>query len=437
MELYGHDTYLPTDYTYDNPALMSFANSTNRTIPDLPSSQRYFWLRDNGILDEYHRWVEAQVHRMARETADKVHAINPDLALGILFFEDAWFYWQILDAFMTPDAPVTGWNEQSYPGFRLGGTEGIDVYQQMWTDHGLNGKFIPGLAALKPWDLFTHTEACLRQNEVLWIYLGNPYPSEYDPGYEVIFGAIESYFYFNRSDLNPIPLAFLNPGIEARAYGGPDDIASLFLTPYRRKEKGAQPVEVVKNFTITTDSEQIYMGTNLTKKVIPPNTVLSVDDIPCVLYGLSPSDLPAMESLAMIEEIGSLLDYSSILGLGDLSPVEVKFTSASELYRTGSYFEARGILLNARKQAYSMLTDEVRPMVERGLKDPRNSEIPLNLLRGLSNADLAFRDGKMVHGETYLFSALRDWTATVHEPLLAFFMSCLMAIAVDSRRSNL
>jgi hypothetical protein len=306
----------------------------------------------------------------------------------------------------------------------------------MWADHGLNGKFIPGLAALKPWDLFTHTEACLRQNEVLWIYLGNPYPSEYDPGYEIIFGAIESYFYFNRSNLNPIPLTFLNPGIEARAYRGPDDIASLFLTPYRRKEKGAQPVEVVKNFTLITEAELVYMGTNLTRKVIPPNTVLSVDDIPCVLYGLSPSGLLAMESLAMIEEIQSLLDYASMLGLGDLTSVEMEFISASELFRTGSYADARDILLNARQQTYSMLTDELRPMVEKGLKDPRNSEIPLNLLRGLSNADLAFRDGKMVHGETYLFSALRDWTATVHESILALFLSCLMAIVIGRWRSS-
>jgi hypothetical protein len=337
---------------------------------------------------------------------------------------------------MTPDAPVTGWNEQSYPGFRLGGTEGIDVYQQMWADHGLNGKFIPGLAALKPWELLTHTEACLRQNEVLWIYLGNPYPSEYDPGYEIIFGAIESYFYFNRSDLNPIPLSFLNPGIEVRAYMGPDDIASLFLTPYRKKEKGAQPVEVVKNFTLTTDSELVYMGTNLTKKVIPPNTVLSVDDIPCLLYGLSPSDLPSMESLAMIEEIRSLLEYASILGLGDFPSVEVEYKSAYELHRTGSYDEARSILLNVRQRAYSMLTDELRPMIEKGIGDPRNSEIPLNLLRSLSNAELAFRDGRIVHGETYLFSALRDWSSTIDEPALALLLSCLLAIAVGRSKSS-
>jgi len=435
MELYGHDTYVPVDYTYDNPSLSAFANSTNITIPDMNSGQRYFWLQDRGLLDQYHRWLEDGVYEMAKATADKVHAINPDFALGILYFEDAWFYWQILDAFMTPDAPVTGWNEQSYPGFRLGGTEGIDVYQQMWEDHGLNGKFIPALAALKPWDLLTHTEACLRQNEVLWIYLGNAYPSEYDPGYEVILGAIERYLYFNLSDLNPTPIFFLTPGVEARPYAGPGNLTSVFLTPYRVKEKGSQPVEVVKDFTMRTSSDMLYLGVNLTEKVIPANSTLTILDIPCLLYGLGAGDLRATEHLAMVEEVQSLLEYCELLGLGPMPEVESDLISAITASGAGSYQDAIEILIDARDRAYAQVMDELGPMIQEGLGNPRSSEIPLNLLRVLSNAEQAFEDGKVVHGETYLFSALRDWSITVpeHIPVLAIFTLIPPALIVRAR----
>ncbi len=76
----------------------------------------------------------------------------------------------------------------------------------MWKDNGLNGKFLPGLGSIKVWGVLTHTEAMLRQNEAMWLHFGNRYPQHRDLGYELIFKTIEHYFYFNRSDGEPVPI---------------------------------------------------------------------------------------------------------------------------------------------------------------------------------------------------------------------------------------
>jgi hypothetical protein len=222
--------------------------------------------------------------------------------------------------------------------------------------------------------------------------------------------------------------------LEARPYVGPGNLTSVFLTPYRVKEKGAQPVEVVKDFTMLTSSDMLYMGMNLTEKVIPANSTLRTPDIPCLLYGLGPGDLRATEYLAMVEEVQCLLEYCRWLDLGPMPEIESDLNSAMTAKAAGSYQDAIEILLDARDRAYAHVIDELGPMIQEGLENPRNSEIPLNLLRGLSNAELAFKDGKVVHGETYLFSSLRDWSATVPEPnIISLALSTLIPLALVSR----
>lgn len=417
MELYGHDAFLPIHYSYDDASLGAFAEDTNATIPFLPTTRRYAWLRDEGILEEYHAWFEARAFQMASSTAEKVHAINPELALGILFFEDAWFYWTILDAFMTPEAPVSGWNEQSYTGFRLGGDEGIDVYRELWGDHGLNGKFLPGLAALDPWELLTHTEACLRYSGALWIYLGNPYPEAYDLPYEIIFKAIENHFFFNQSAMDPVPLFHLDPGIEARGYLAPDGTASLFLTPYRRKEKGTVPIDVVRGFQIVTESDRLtYLGQNLTWKELQASGLhLLPGDIPCIISGLAVDDLVRTEISAMLDELDCLLAYCGQIGFVDLSATAEELEEARSLYLAGRYSESKATLLETRADAYSRITANLWPLVDEGLASPRDSSIALNILRQFSNARGAFNEGQSPKGEAYLYSGLREWSLSVPE----------------------
>jgi hypothetical protein len=438
MELYGHDTYKPTYYSFDKPAMRAFANETDRTIPDLPTSERYSWLRGSGLLDEYQAWMSRKAYDMAKRTADRVHSINPNLSLGILYFEDCWYYWAILDAFMTPQAPVTGWNEQSYPGFRLGGDEGIDVYQEMWEDHGLNGRFLPGLASVLPWDVLTHTEMMLRQNGALWLYFGNRYPVERDPAYEAAFKAVEHLFYFNRSYLDPVPLFYLHPGVEARAYRGPDDKATLFLTPFRVKEKGSVPIDVVTDFTILTDSQDlIYIGENLTRKHLANDAdrgSLSRDDIPCIISNLAHDDLTRTENLAIIRELENLVSYNRKLDLLDLSGIPERLRAAKDAGEKGQLGLANDILLAAREEAYLEILEEVKPIIERGLKNPRNTTIPLNLLRILSNGERAFRDELPIVGQTHLYSGLGLWASSVAEGIgpLALILALAASLLLKS-----
>ena len=137
----------------------------------------------------------------------------------------------------------------------------------------------------------------------------------------------------------------------------------------------------------------------------------------------------------MVEEVQSLLEYCELLGLGPMPEVESDLISAITASGAGSYQDAIEILIDARDRAYAQVRDELGPMIQEGLGNPRSSEIPLNLLRVLSNAEQAFEDGKVVHGETYLFSALRDWSITVpeHIPVLAIFTLIPPALIVRAR----
>ena len=114
FEMYIAEKFESTYYSFDEATMQAFTNTSGNVIPDLQASQRYSWLEDNGLLEDFMKWQEEAVFRLAKKTEEKVHAINPSLSLGILGFADSWRYWAILRAFSTLQAPVTAWTEGTY-----------------------------------------------------------------------------------------------------------------------------------------------------------------------------------------------------------------------------------------------------------------------------------------------------------------------------------
>ncbi len=436
MELYYDDDFDPPDYSFDEAALQAFGEETNRTIPSLSPKQRRSWLVSLGLLDDYLEWQENKAYALARAVGEQVHSINPNLSLGLLCFEDAWFHWKILEGFNCSTAPVTGWNEQTYGGYKLGGSEGVDTYQRLWAEHGLNGKFLPGIAGPPTWfDRLTAIEAAIRHNGAVWSYPG-VYGHHQADDFRKTHIFIRSHLFFNSTRASPLPEFDLHPGVNARPYLGPNGTVSLYLNPYG---SGSRPP---MNFTVLTDSpELVWAGYNLTTKTLRmPNPTLTPSDFPCIIAGLRSEDLLPTEVWALIRELSVLLQVYRSAGLVPPSDAQQALASAEQEYREGMYEEARSRLLGGRGQTYAYSLDALWPRIQEGLANPRESPIPLSALRNIVKAKTFFETGDDRRAEMLMLQGLMAMSASVAEGrylipllLLVFAHICRQASFPDRR----
>jgi hypothetical protein len=173
------------------------------------------------------------------------------------------------------------------------------------------------------------------------------------------------------------------PGAGALPFGGVDDKVSLLL--YTLDES------VPLGFDIITDSEEIiYVGENLTKKKIQldsPNLSLRADDLPCFLYGLMEEDLAPTWAWSLINEVRSLLDIYNASGLGRPEYADELLNQALLDFAEGRYEEAALAMLGRRNETYIYAFDAVRPLVEAGFENPKESPYPIDILRELYLAE--------------------------------------------------
>ena len=426
IELYNHGAFSPTDYSYDEAALQEFARDARVIVPALPPRSRYGWLRDNGLLGAFQEWEADKVCRMARGTLEKVQAINPDFRLGILYFEErSWWHWALVKGFGSEESPTSAWSEKTYAGFRHGPGDSDETYLEMWADHGIHGQFLPGIAAIQPWKQYAAIEQALRHIGHLWLYQRH-YPPEMGPEFDRTFSFVNRYILWNGTGINPLPTFKLHPGIDASPHMGPDGLVSCFFDTYVWK---APPPS---SFQIITDAEEIEYsgGFNYTTKTLAgPNPTLKPGDFPCIIYGITRRDLERTETFAVIREVEELLTYHHHLGLGELEAVAGLIAEARADLDAGRLTDARAKAYQARSSAYGGIQGQVWPLVDQAQSNPRESSIPLRLLSVFSNARSMISGEDAAKGESYFYSAMRDWAVSVPEHPW-FPASCLMAAAV-------
>jgi hypothetical protein len=372
MELYYHEVFKPPDYSFDEAALEAFGIYANRTVPSLAPRQRRIWLDNQGLLADYLEWQEGRAYSLAKGVAEKVHGINPNLSLGLLYFEDAWFHWKVLEGFNSSTAPVTGWNEQTYGGYKLGGSEGVDTYQRRWAERGLYGKFLPGIAGPPTWfDRVEAIEAAIRHNGAVWSYPG-VYGHHQADDFRQAHLFIYSYLFFNSTSPTPLPEFDLHPGVNARPYLGPNETVSVYLNPYGSRKRPPM------NLTILTDSgKPIWAGHNLTTiSLRTPNPTLTPSDFPCIVSGLRLGDLLRTEVWALLEESRKLLGLYQRAGIPPPFDTQQALAFAEEQYQKGMYEEARSRLLEVRNQTYDHGMEARWPSVQEGLANPRHPPTP-------------------------------------------------------------
>ena len=424
MEDYMREEFTYWDYTFDEAAIQKFANVTGNTIPSLPPSERWNWLNSHGLLEDFQLWQEETVTSFARRTEERIHAINPDLNLGILAFEDdSWFQLSILRGFSTEQRPVTAWHEDTYSGYKK---NKVERNHEVFAEMGINGKILPGLWTLwiPPYELLDQMEYATRHNGAFWIYQRATYPwflgSEED--YITIFGLLNSQIFFNGSTPNPLPPFRIYPGIEVRPNLGPDGVSAVLNPGVNTSSGEPLPPKLGLAFSDVELAPDIdgfnYIGRNVSIKHLK-NPVLRLEDLPCLIWGLDEQDLVATEIWAMVRELEDLLTFYDALGLTELASIHEALNVSLQDFEARKFDDARSKLNTGTEEAYGLVMEEVWPFVEAGFADPRNSTIPMVLLNKIYTAKRKFADGEVMEGRMYLLKALKDWGEIKEPPILS------------------
>jgi hypothetical protein len=427
FELYlAEDGWETDSYSYDAPALRDYARARGVQIPELSADQRYGWLRSSGLLGDFMDWQEEVAYEMARETKEKVHGINPNLSLGILGFSDSWRYWATLKGF-SGDLPITLWTEDTYGGYE---EERVEYLRNRTRMMGLNCRVLPGLytVALSPWRMIEDMERATRHNGAFWIYQhdGDQYHLADEWTYSRAYEIFNRFIFFNRSRAEPLPSFYLHPGVVARPYVGPDGI-SVLLEP----EPGLDPGDEV---VLITDADHLdYVSTNLSLRELSSNE-LSARNLPCIVHGLHHGDLPAIEAWSLLRELSSLLDAYDGLGLSEMGDLDSMLEHALSDFEAGRYGEVQGTLAPVSDRGYHQILDVVYPLVQEAMRNPRESDIPLESMREVSYASDLYQDGRIAKGNTHLIRGLSYWSQAVSEDGAWVFLISLLALILLRHR---
>ena len=134
-----------------------------------PRAERYEWLKDNGLLDDYFDIQEELVAGLGRRFRQEIDKINPKLVLGFLPYEANWHSHGWARGLSSPGRPVLICSEAEYsPGFtprtlsRIANLRARKIPCRYW----------PGLmiGAFSPKQLAYQARRCLQAADGYWMF---------------------------------------------------------------------------------------------------------------------------------------------------------------------------------------------------------------------------------------------------------------------------
>ena len=238
-----------------------------------------------------------------------------------------------------------------------------------------------------------------------------------------MYDLLDQYVFFGRRNAYSLPEIQLLLGAKGYPHISPNGTVSLSIFTYEQ-DKPQEKELVPFGFTIKMNAKTLtYIGENLTKKTVrEPDPFLSPSDLPCIIYGLSPDHLVSTESVSLYPELVSLLQLYQAAGIGQPAYAESLLQTASQYIDSSRYAEARELLLSRRNDTYSYALDATQSLVPEGFEHPRESRIPLSILRSLSQAESLFSHGNPRMGEVALIRG-SEQVAEVGESFLPLVLS--------------
>ena len=149
---------------------------------------RYQWLADNGLLEDYFAIAAQQVADIARRFRREIDAINPDFQLGLLPYEANWFYDGWIRGLVSERAPVLVCSEEEYAS---GLTTTAFARTARLEKMGINFRYVPGLLIgnFSPKQLGIQARRCLEATNGYWLFttysLWQPQPEKLWGAYQI------------------------------------------------------------------------------------------------------------------------------------------------------------------------------------------------------------------------------------------------------------
>jgi hypothetical protein len=238
-----------------------------------------------------------------------------------------------------------------------------------------------------------------------------------------MYRIFDHYVFFGGEDAYPLPGFDLLPGAGAHPYLDPQGDVSLFIHTHMQ-DKAFEKELVPFPFSIRTESPTlVYVGENLSTRILKGP-----------LVGLSEEDLVALRAVALRSELGLLLELFDRNGIGEPSFARSLLGLAEGEIGEGRYGDAVAHLMERRNQTYDFALDAVRPLVERGFANPRESEVPLSILRTFYLAQGEFDRGEVRQGEMSLILGLRQLASAPEGPWVLVLPALPLALSRRSRR---
>ena len=149
---------------------------------------RYQWLADNGLLDDYFAIAAQRVADIARRFRREIDAINPDFQLGLLPYEANWFYDGWISGLASERTPVLVCSEEEYAS---GLVSTAFARTARLKKMGVNFRYLPGLLIgnFSPKQLGIQARRCLEATNGYWLFttysLWQPEPEKLWGAYQI------------------------------------------------------------------------------------------------------------------------------------------------------------------------------------------------------------------------------------------------------------
>jgi len=196
VEMYAGDMMWRWNSSFDDQsfrAVMSRMDEEQLLERDASPEQvsredRYQWLADNRLLEDYFATAKRQVADVARRFRREIDAINPDFQLGLLPYEANWFYDGWVSGLASERAPVLVCSEEEYAS---GLTSTALARMARWKKMGADVRYVPGLLIgnFSPKQLGIQARRCLEATNGYWLFttysLWQPEPEKLWGAYQI------------------------------------------------------------------------------------------------------------------------------------------------------------------------------------------------------------------------------------------------------------
>jgi len=139
----------------------------DKTVDDLPPGTRYEYLKNHGLLLDYHHYLEECAYEQGRYLAERWRAVNPHLMAGIWPLLDSWFSRGLLRGFGGAP-PALGLSGVEY----YWGSDQSAAMADYFESHNRNLRYMAGFlpsVAYTPDQLGDHTAQAIRKVGGYWL----------------------------------------------------------------------------------------------------------------------------------------------------------------------------------------------------------------------------------------------------------------------------